>query len=117
MSEKSRVKLKICGYDFIITSEDSEEYLKSLAQKTEDHIDKLMSYSSTMSTTMAAIFTALEFCDETEKAGASADNLRAQIKDYLEDAVRAKNEITELRRREQSLTAQLREARGGKVGG
>jgi cell division protein ZapA len=101
--------MKICGYDFVISSEDSEEYIRSIAQKVEDHINRLMNYSTTMSTTMAAIFAALEFCDESAKAREAADNLRNQIKDYLEDAIRAKSEAAELRHREQNLTREVRE--------
>jgi cell division protein ZapA (FtsZ GTPase activity inhibitor) len=109
VSEKNRVTLKICGYDFCISSEDSQEYIKGIGQKVEDHINRLMNYSDTMSTSMAAMFTALEYCDDAVKAREAADNLRSQIKDYLEDAVRAKSEAAELRRREQSLTRELRE--------
>ena len=108
MSERTRVTIRICGYDFIISSEDSESYIRTIGLKVEDHINRLMSYSN-MSTPMASIFTALEFCDEATKAREAADNLRGQIKDYLEDAVRAKNEVAELRRREQNLTRELRE--------
>ena len=34
--------------------------------------------------------TALNYRDELEKASGSADNMRRQIKDYLEDAASAK---------------------------
>ena len=111
MSEKNRVTIKICGYDFIISSDDSEEYIRSIGQKVEDHINRLMNYSNSMSTSMASIFTALEFCDESVKSREAADNLRSQVKEYLDDAVRAKSEAAELRRREQSLTRELRELR------
>lgn len=109
MGEKNKVPLKICGYDLIISSDDDEEYVRGIAQKVEDHIGRLINYSNTMSTSMAAIFSALEFCDDAAKAEKAADNLRSQIKDYLEDAVRAKSEASELRRREQNLTRELRE--------
>jgi cell division protein ZapA len=109
VSEKNRVTLKICGYDFIILSDDDEEYICNIGQKVEDHINRLVNYSGTMSTSMAAIFTALEFCDDAAKADQAADNLRSQIKDYLEDAVRAKSEASELRRHEQNLNRELRE--------
>lgn len=111
MSEKTRIKVNISGYDLAITSDEGEDYLRALAQRTDDRISRLMSYSNTMSTTTAALFTALEFCDEVEKEKDVSDNLRAQIKDYLEDAVKSKAEITELHRREQELTRQLHEAR------
>lgn len=111
MSDKNKVTIKICGYDFIIASDDSPEYIRSIGQKVEDHINRLMNYSSSMSTSMASIFTALEFCDESVKAREAADNLRSQVKEYLDDAVRAKSEASELRRREQNLTREVRELR------
>ena len=62
-----------------------------------------------MSTSMASIFTALEFCDEATKAREAADNLRSEIKEYLDDAVRTKSEAAEFRKREQNLNRELRE--------
>lgn len=103
MNEKNRVKLKICGNEFYIVSDDNEEYIQMVAAKVDHYLQNLMNRSTTMSTTMAAVFAALEFCDEAAKATESADNLRAQIKDYLEEAAAAKSEAAELRRREIEL--------------
>lgn len=121
MSEKNRVKLRICGNEFYIVSHDSEEYIRTVGDKVERYIQSLMDRSTTMSTTMAAVFAALEFCDEAAKATESADNLRAQIKDYLEEAASAKSETAELRRREIelereniTLRAKLGKTEGGK---
>lgn len=111
MDEKNRVKLKICGYDFIVSSEDSEEYMIQTAQTVEKRIVMTSNSSSGMSTSMAAIFTAMEYCDEAQKAQKTADNLRSQIQNYLEDAARAKSEAAELRRREQALTRELEQLR------
>ncbi len=103
MSEKNRVKIKICGNEFFIVSTDSEEYIRSVAEKVDRFLQNQMKHSASMSTTMAAVFTAMDFCDEAMKATETADNLRAQIKDYLEEAAAAKSEATELRRREIEL--------------
>ena len=40
----------------------------------------------------AAVITALGYLDELKKSTSGADNMRAQIKDYLEDAAKAKLE-------------------------
>ena len=47
--------------------------------------------------------TALNNRDELEKASGSADNMRRQIKDYLEDAASAKMAAEELRRENAAL--------------
>lgn len=115
MEETNRVKLNICGFDFVIHSDDSEEYMRRIGALVEERIRKLMDSSLSMSTSMAAIFAALEFGDEATKAGAAADNLRSQIREYLEEASREKSEAAELRKRVISLTRQLEalQAKGG----
>lgn len=120
MNGKNRVKLKICGNEFYIVSDDSEEYIRMVAAKVEHYLQNLMNRSSTMSITMASVFAALEFCDEAAKAAESADNLRAQIKDYLEETAAAKSEAAELRRREIELEREnitLRAKLGKTAGG
>ena len=111
VSERNRVKLKICGTEFIVTSEDSEEYMQRTAEIVEKRMVMMTNSSSGMSVAKAAMFTALEFCDEAQKAAQSAENMRTQIQNYLEEAAHAKSEAAELRRREQSLTHEIEELR------
>ncbi|MBQ8077988.1 MAG: cell division protein ZapA, partial [Eubacterium sp.] len=54
--------------------------------------------SPSLSTTQCAVLVALDQADAFKKATASADNLRAQIKDYLEDSARARMEVDVARR-------------------
>ncbi len=103
MSEKNRVKLKICGNEFYIVSQDSEEYIHKVAEQVDHYLNDLMRNSATMSTTMASVFAALEFCDRSIKATETADQLREQIQTYLKEANDAKSEAAELRRREIEL--------------
>ena len=107
MSAKSRVKLKICSNEFIVTSEDSEEYIRHTGDLVEQRIKNLMNESENMSVSMAAVFAAMEFCDESVKAKESADNLRSQIKDYLEEAGKARAEEEETGKENQSLKQEL----------
>jgi cell division protein ZapA len=111
MSERNKVKLTICGNDFLISTDDSEEYMQEISRQVDGHIRRLMNFSGSMSTSMAAMFAALEFCDQATKAKEAADNLREQLKSYLEDATLAKSEAAELRRREQTLTRENHELR------
>ena len=87
-----------------------KEYLKAAIKlKAVSYVDKpldmneLMSSSNSVSITTAAIMTALNYRDELEKASGSADNMRRQIKDYLEDAASAKMAAEELRRENAAL--------------
>ena len=62
---------------------------------------------------MAAVLAALDYCDEAVKATESADNLRSQIKDYLEDSSQARMEAEEARREIEKLKKEVQTLGGG----
>ena len=116
MANKNKVKIEICGSEYIISSDETQEYVRELANQVESNMNDMMSYNTRISTTMAAIMTALEYADIAKKATDSADNMRRQVKDYLEDAARvrlnadeARREIERLNREIQSLKLKLSE--------
>ena len=81
----SKVRLNICGSSYVIATSESEDYMQNLADRLNLDMNELMSSSKSVSITTAAVMTALSYRDELEKASGSADNMRRQIKDYLED--------------------------------
>ena len=72
--------------------------------------------SSKVGRTDAAVLTAVNIADELFKAQAAAEQLRGQIKGYLDEAGRAQSEASELKREvfrlQQKLDAQARKDRG-----
>ena len=94
----NKVRLTICGSSYVISTNESEDYMQNLAERLNLDMNELMSSSNSVSITTAAIMTALNYRDELEKASGSADNMRRQIKDYLEDAASAKMAAEEARR-------------------
>ena len=111
---KNRVKLNICGSECVIGSDDSESYVRAIGDEVEKAMEDIIGKNDRVSITMAATITALSYCDEAHKASDGADNLRSQIKDYLEDssharmeAEEAKREIERLKREIQTLRARL----------
>ena len=95
---KNRIKLNICGIECAITSEEDESYVRSIGSEIEKAITEITEHNPRVSITMASLLVSLSFCDEARKSAASADNLRSQIKDYLEDSSRARLEAEEARR-------------------
>lgn len=85
-----KVKLEICGSSYVVSTNDSEEYLLGLAERLDRDMNQLMIDSPNASVTAAAVITALAYLDEAEKSAFGADNMRAQIQGYLEDASRAR---------------------------
>ena len=105
----AKVRLTICGSSYVVNTTESEDYMLNLAARLNMDMNEMMNASNTVSVTTAAVMTALSYRDELEKASGSADNMRRQIKDYLEDAASAKMAAEELRRENTLLRSRLQE--------
>lgn len=103
----TRVKLTICGSNYIVSTTDSEEYVNQLAERLDNDMTEIMTQNPSASVAASAVISALSYLDELNKNASSTDNMRAQIKDYLEDAARAKLEAENTRRQLEKLTAEL----------
>ena len=88
---KNKVKLLIGGAEYAIITEDDVSYVTELGAELDEALKNTMQENPRISTTQAAILLALEYADNYKKANISADNLRSQIKDYLDDAASAKS--------------------------
>ena len=89
--EKKVHKLRIAGDEYRIVSDESTEYMQSLAHEVDLKMASILK-GPHISTTQAAILVALQYADDAAKNSGSADSLRAQLKEYLEDAAQAKSE-------------------------
>lgn len=88
---KNRVTLTIGGAEYAIITEDDVNYVTELGAELNEALAKIMKENPHISTTQAAVLLALDYADEFKKANITADNLRSQIKDYLDDAANAKS--------------------------
>lgn len=116
--EKSRVKLNIYGSDYIITSEDSESYVRMVGEKVDEKLRSILTKNPKISVSMAAVLLSLDFCDEVQKLQEKVQNLRNQLNDYeLETACykekceEAEEKILDLKRKINNLTADFDEYR------
>lgn len=105
--EKNKVKLMVCGTEYSILTDDSAEYAAALGDELDEKISKTVKENFSISVTQAAVLAALEYCDLYKKAEKSADNLRGQIKDYLEDSARARMEVEVARREVERLSREV----------
>ena len=107
MSEKNKVKVTIASADYVVVSEDSEEYVQEIAGEVSRRIDDMMRMNPRLSGMMASVLVALDYCDEYKKMSVNCDNLRMQLKDYLEDSSKARLETDEARREIERLTKEV----------
>lgn len=108
MGVKNRVKLNIAGCEITIGSDDNESYIRETGAIVDEHIRKVMEQTPNMSTTLAAIFAALDFCDEANKERKTADNLRDQIKSYFDDASAVREQLQQSKKDEEAAREELK---------
>ncbi|MBE6989691.1 MAG: cell division protein ZapA [Ruminococcaceae bacterium] len=93
----NRVKFNICGEEYTLIAEESPSYMERVGKLVDSRMSEVLNGGSN-SRTDAAILAAVNIADELLKAQESAENLRRQIKTYVDEAAQAKNEISELKR-------------------
>ena len=101
----NRVTMSICGTEYILVAEEDAAYMEKIGGMVDAEMQKLM-VSAHMSRDAAAVLAAVNLADQLTKAQEGAENLRRQLKTYLDEASRAKNEAAELRRKLQNAQNQ-----------
>ena len=108
-TEKQKVRLTICGVEYVLLSAKEEGYIKELGARLHEAMNQLLQSSGRISATQAAVLCALEAMDEAREAQVTSENLRERIQDYLEDAAQMKREAELARHDAQALRRELGE--------
>ena len=106
-SAMNKVKVTICGKDFSLKTDEEPSYFIELAKKVDDEIAAMMASAENMSIQSAAILVALAAYDEAKKSSDSIDNIRTQIKEYVDEACQARSERDEALKKEKELKAKI----------
>ena len=93
----NRVVISICGEEYTFIADESAAYMQKVGSYVSEKMEEVLS-SAKVGRTDAAILTAANITDELFKAQAASEQLRAQIKGYLDEAGRAQSEASELKR-------------------
>ena len=93
----NRVVVNICGEEYTIVAEESASYMQKVGAYVSEKMDEVLN-GAKVGRSDAAILTAANITDELFKAQAAAEQLRSQIKGYLDEAGKAQAEVSELKR-------------------
>ena len=93
----NRVVVTICGEDYTFVAEESTSYMQKVGSYVGDKMTEILN-SAKVGRTDAAVLTAANIADELFKSQAAAEQLRGQIKGYLDEAGKAQAEVSELKR-------------------
>lgn len=93
----NRVTMSICGEDYTLVAEENAAYMEKIGSMVDKKMQDLMA-EARVSRNDAAVLAAVNLADELCKAQEGTENLRRQLKSYLDEANAAKNEISDLKR-------------------
>lgn len=109
-------KVLIMGKEYTLSGEDSKEYTEKLAAILDKRIKEMRAKFTSLTITDCAVLTALDCMNELGQSNRNIDNIRTQIKDYVDDAGRARSqaaaaqrEIKALKERVEQLERELNE--------
>jgi len=86
----NRVTMNICGEEYTLVAEESAAYMEKVGELVDKKMAELMD-TAHVGRSDAAVLAAVNLADDLFKAQENADNLRRQLKAYLD-------EISELKR-------------------
>lgn len=93
----NRVTMNICGEEYTFVAEESPSYMQKVGAYVDEKMNELLT-SAKVGRTDAAVLAAANIADELFKEREAGEGLRRQLKQYLDEASRAKNEVSELKR-------------------
>ena len=93
----NRTDVTINGTDYTLISEESPSYMQKVAALVDEKMTDILS-SGRVSRMDAAVLAAPNLADELLKQQSAAETLRRQLKGYLDEAGKAKAELSECRR-------------------
>ena len=94
---ENRITVSICGTDYTFTAEESPSYMQKVAALVDTKMGEILQ-GGRINRVDAAVLAAANIADELLKEQAASENLRNQLKDYLDEANKAKAEASDLRR-------------------
>ena len=93
----NRVTVSICGEEYTFVAEEAPSYMQRVGAYVGEKMSELLE-AAKVGRTDAAVLTAANIADELFKEREAGESLRRQLKQYLDEASRAKNEVSELKR-------------------
>ena len=108
----NRVVVSICGEEYTFVAEESAAYMQKVGSYVSEKMEEVLG-GTKVGRTDAAVLTAANITDELFKAQAAAEQLRSQIKGYLDEAGKAQSEVSELKREVFRLQQRLESRNNG----
>lgn len=84
--ESKKVEVKINNIEYTLVSNEPEEYVQRVALLVNKKMNEITESAPQLSTAMKAVLTAVNIADDCLKNESVLDNLRIELKGYMEEA-------------------------------
>ena len=98
MPAKNRVEVKILGQEYKLVSDDTREYMQSLANYVDDRMLEIAESNKKLSTAMTAVLTALNIADDYYKLKLENDTLKKRMSNPMFDVDNTKEKLVSFNR-------------------
>ncbi len=105
---KDKLKIKVFGRNYTLMSDETQAYTDKIASTLDNKLRQILKANPSLSITDAAVLASLEAYDELTKARSNIENIRSQIKGYVDEASRSKNDADNCRKRIFELERQVK---------
>ena len=95
--ESKKVEVKINNIEYTLVTNEPEEYVQRVALLVNKRMNEISEGSPQLSTAMKAVLTAINLADECLKNESVLDNLRIELKGYMEESKGISSELEEKR--------------------
>src|SRR4051812_49378210 len=92
MTVKNKVYVRIAGKDYTLVGIESDEYIQKIAMYIDKKMLEILKVNSKLSTSMAAVLTAINVADDYVKAHESEYHLKKELKHTNEELEKAREE-------------------------
>ena len=99
--------VRIANKELSLYSSETEEYTQSIARDVDERIKEIIGDNLSVSVVNAALLVAMDYCDEVNKLKEGAENMRTQLKSYMDETNRALAERDDARRLADKLKDEL----------
>lgn len=103
----NRLKVVLCGKEYVLQTEDAPSYVYQLAKTLEKRISDITEANHRISVHSAVMMVALSTMDELTKANTNIEVIRSQVKEYVDEAGKVRMERDAVMREVDVLRAKV----------
>ena len=85
LTARNKVDIRIAGKDYTVVGVESEEYIQRVGLYIDKKMNEIIKFNSKLSTSMAAVLTAINVADDFFKSHESEVNLKKELKKLTEE--------------------------------